>query len=127
MKKAFSLLEILIALAVMLVGIVGTASLFPVGLRASSVTSNITKATILAERVLSSIKFSGYASLPSPPDTSPWTQFTTPDDTDFWWQWVITDPGVTNLKQVEIRIGWDDRDTPYSDNYISFFTYVANN
>jgi prepilin-type N-terminal cleavage/methylation domain-containing protein len=124
-KRGFSLLEILIALALMLVGIVGTMLIFPAALRSAKVAGNLTRATILGEKLIEDIKKDGYPAVTA----SGWTQFTTStatgDDTDFWWEKDVTATGVSNLRQVEIKIGWDDRGTSHTSNYLSFITYAA--
>ena len=116
-KRGFSLLEILIALAVMLVGIVGVMSLFPVGLRASKVAENYTLAATLAQQAMDEAKLTAFGSLG---DVSS-TQFSSPDD-NFSWARTVTTP-QTNLEQIAITISWSDLGATRSEDFV---TYRAN-
>ena len=116
-KKGFSLLEILIALAVMLVGIVGVMSLFPVGLRASKVAENYTLAAILAQQKIDEAKLTGFASLGDVVDTP----FLSPDN-NFSWAQIVSTP-LSNLKQITITIRWSDLGSTRKEDFV---TYRAN-
>ena len=114
-------MEILIALAVMLVGVVGIMSLFPVGLRASKVGENYMLASILAQYTLDEARLTSYASLS---DSLTRTAFSSPDD-KFSWTRAINNPTppVANLKTITVDIYWSDLGT---DRYEEFITYRAN-
>lgn len=115
-KRGFSLLEILIALAVMLVGIVGVMSLFPVGLRASKVAENYTLAAILAQYAIDEAKLTAFGGLSNDNGT-----FLAPDDA-FSWDRVVDTP-LANLEQITITISWSDLGLTRSEEFV---TYRAN-
>lgn len=120
MKQGFSLLEILMALAVMLVGIVGIMALFPVGLRASKVGENYTLAAILAQRVMEEAKLTPFASLADISETA----FSSPDD-NFKWSLDVEDdaklPSI--LKKITVTIKWSDLGGTRQEDFV---TYRAN-
>ncbi len=60
MKGGFSLIEVILALAILILGLVGVIALFPVGLRASRQASVLSEETLLAQSHLEEIKTLGY-------------------------------------------------------------------
>jgi len=114
-RNSFSLIEILIALAVMLVGIVGVMSLFPVGLRASKVAENYTLAGILAQQAIDNSRLTAYGSLADSADNS----FASPDD-DFSWDLDEEDAAVSNLKEITITIKWPDLGATRSEDFVTY-------
>lgn len=60
MKRGFSLIEVILALAILILGLVGVIVLFPVGLRASRQASVLSEETLLAQSRLEEIKTLGY-------------------------------------------------------------------
>ena len=61
--RAFSLVELVIALAVLTVGLVGAIRVFPVGLRASQRAEWQSRAALLAQRTLESAKLAPWDTL----------------------------------------------------------------
>ena len=55
-RWGFSLIELVIALAIMSVGLVGAMRVFPLGLRASQRTEMSSRATIVAQRTIEALK-----------------------------------------------------------------------
>jgi len=58
--RAFTLIEIAIALLILAVGLVGLLALFPVGFDASARAGDITTATILAQGLIEDAKIEGF-------------------------------------------------------------------
>ncbi len=56
MQKGFTLIEIIAALAIMGLGLIGILSLFPVGIDASKRAGDLTNATVLAHSVLDQMR-----------------------------------------------------------------------
>lgn len=59
-KKAFTLIEITIALLILAIGLVGILSLFPIGFDASGKAAHITEAALLAQAIIEDTKRVGY-------------------------------------------------------------------
>jgi len=111
-KKGFSLLEIIFALAILVIGIVGVLALFPVGLKASKRSGDFTMATILAQRQMENIKTAvwsvyginnGWYNWNSTSYQAPYPgESAFPDNPNFSWVAHVGDlsPIVANLKRL---------------------------
>jgi len=123
-KKGFTLLEIVIALAILAIGLVGILSLFPVGFEASRRASMLTEATIHAQQKMEEFKQGGYDYLDTTyTDTVPsgYTAFT--DGSGLEWQVTVAEinpPG--NLKSVTLDIKWQEKGADKSETFV---TYIA--
>lgn len=137
-NKGFTLLEIVIALAILTIGLVGVLALFPTGLRASKRGGDFTSAAIAAQQVMETIKragFSAYSAGQYPPgftgpgeavsaythdEGSQTTASTALPEGFSWASSVVND--VSNLRQVTVSIYWIDRGGYRQENFV---TYLA--
>ena len=123
-KNAFTLLEIVIALAILAIGLIGILSLFPVGFEASRRASMLTEATIHAQQKMEEFKRAGYDYLDTTyptPAPSGYTDFT--DNSGLAWQVTVAEidpPG--NLKSVTLDIQWREKGANKSETFV---TYIA--
>ena len=62
-QRAFSLIELVVALGLLAMGLIGVVRLFPVGLRASKRSEVVSKATFLAQQRLEEVRLLGYAAI----------------------------------------------------------------
>ena len=62
-RRSFSLIEVVISMAILSVGLIGAIRVFPVGLRASKRAEMISRATLVAERNLESFKLKSWSEL----------------------------------------------------------------
>lgn len=69
-KRGFSLVELVIAMAILGLGLVGAMRIFPVGLRASQRAQLRSKAVLIAQRMLESLKLKSWEQLKEEEETS---------------------------------------------------------
>jgi uncharacterized protein (TIGR02598 family) len=123
-KNGFTLLEIVIALAILAIGLVGILSLFPVGFEASRRASMLTEATIHAQQKMEEFKQGGYGYLDNTftdNTASGYTAFT--DNSGLEWQVTVSEidpPG--NLKSVTLDVRWQEKGDYKSETFV---TYIA--
>lgn len=123
-KKGFSLLELIIAIGVLAVGLVGVLQIFPVGLRASQRAGMMTKTAFLAQNKLEEVKMSGFGSITALPPTIPLAG----EDGDFEWEITIDKPELNglndndNMRKVTVTVSWMDRSKKRSKDFITYVT-----
>ncbi|MDP3789795.1 MAG: prepilin-type N-terminal cleavage/methylation domain-containing protein [Candidatus Omnitrophota bacterium] len=107
-RHGFTLIEVAMATTILLVGIVGIASLIPVALNANMRAKNISTAAVLAETWIEekkrdvSISGSNWNNIISQAETS----FSSPYD-NFKWSTAVTE--ASGLKQITLTITWEER------------------
>ena len=123
-KNGFSLLELIIAIAVLAVGLVGVLQIFPIGLRASQRAGMITKASFLAQNKIEDVKLAGFDAITELPPKIPLSG----KDGDFEWNIKIDDvnlEGVENsseMRKVTVILTWPERNTTRSKDFITYVT-----
>ena len=123
-NKGFSLLELIIAIAVLAVGLVGVLQIFPIGLRASQRAGMMTKAAFLAQNKIEDIKLAGFDAITELPPKIPLSG----KDGDFEWNIKIDDvnlEGVENtseMRKVTVILTWPERNTTRSKEFITYVT-----
>ena len=134
--KGFSLLEILIALVILIIGVVSVINLFPVGLHASRRAADFSSIAMLAQAKMAELMYLGYSNWTSvdedltgiPSDTSDLpaddgkNTFDAPDDAYKWFIDVVQAEGLSNLAKVTLWVYWLDRG---EERYETFITYIA--
>jgi len=109
-KKGFTLLEILVALTILSVGLLGLASLQIVAVRSNSFSLQLSTATILAQQKLEEFKQTPYANIASGSDTISSQTGTGAVATlgiTFNRQWTVSDnTPVADSKQVDVTVSW---------------------
>ncbi len=115
----FSLIELAIALAILSVGLIGAMRVFPVGLRASQRSEMSSRAAIVAQRTIESLKLISWGELVEGEQT------TKEGDLDVITR--VTQPVLehlvdpTRLKTVEVVVRWVQDARPRE---MTFVTYV---
>ncbi len=123
-QKGFSLLELIIAIAVLAVGLVGVLQIFPIGLRASQRAGMMTKASFLAQNKIEDVKLAGFDAITELPPKIPLSG----RDEDFEWAIEIDNillEGVESsddMRKVIITVTWPERNTTRSKEFITYVT-----
>ena len=115
----FSLIELVISLAILSVGIIGSLRVFPLGLRASKRTEMSSRATIVAQRTMESLKLIDWDDLQ--------VGLTETEESGFQVRTIVGAPQVdglidpARLKSVIVSVGWEQNNRPRE---LSFMTYA---
>ena len=105
---AFSLIEVIISLAILSVGVFGAMRVFPVGLRASQRSELISRASLVGERTMETLKLQALE--PNAWQTLGETSF--PSDGPFEIRAMVADASVggladpARLKRVFVTVSW---------------------
>jgi len=123
-RKGFSLLELIIAIAVLAVGLVGVLQIFPIGLRASQAAGMMTKASFLAQNKIEDLKLAGFDAIAELPPKIPLSG----RDGDFDWAIKIDDVSLegvessSDMRKVVVTISWPERNNTRSKDFITYVT-----
>jgi len=123
-NKGFSLLELIIAIAVLAVGLVGVLQIFPIGLRASQRAGMMTKAAFLAQNKIEDVKLAGFDAITELPPKIPLSG----RDGDFEWAIKIDEiapEGVEaseDMRKITVTLTWPERNTTRSKEFITYVT-----
>ena len=112
MRRAFTLIEIVMALAILGIGMIGILALYPVGFEANKRAGEVTEATILAQKKIGDLRKDGYSDLSFKSDTS---------DCDFdpyyEYEVIATKDTGLDLADVAVRVWWPaDKGGPPPNN-----------
>lgn len=117
-EKAFTLIEVSLAMAILLIGVVGVATLVPLSIDANMRSKNMAAVTMLAESKIEEMKkvaaisatnWEGLVSI------STETPFSPPYD-NFKWKTTVEDVS-TGLKRVTLSIIWTVRTKVLNENF----------
>lgn len=114
-KKGFTLIEIVISMAILAVGLVGILCLFPVGFDSARRSVNLTQAALDAQEKLAHIKKDGFPEVGTTNGTF--------SDSNYSWEAAVTpeDPDGY-LRKVTLTVTWRYKGREYKE---TFKTYIA--
>nr|MBU1328647.1 type II secretion system GspH family protein [Candidatus Omnitrophota bacterium] len=121
-NRGFSLLELIIAIAVLAVGLVGVLQIFPIGLRASQRAGMMTKASFLAQNKIEDVKLAGFDAIIELPPKIPLSG----KDGDLEWAIKINNislEGVESsddMRKIIVTVTWPERNTTRSKDFITY-------
>ncbi len=130
-KSGFTLMEILIAVAILAIGVVGVVNMFPVGLQAARRTANFSDVAALAQQQMELYRAEySYGELtglfqlsdPAAPDYYPEFDeeaFPTPYE-DYSWSMVFERDVNLALIEMTLRIYWLDRGRELFETFVTF-------
>ena len=123
-NRGFSLLELIIAIAVLAVGLVGVLQIFPIGLRASQRAGMMTKAAFLAQNKIEDVKLAGIDAITELPPKIPLSG----REGDFEWAIKIDEivpEGVEaseDMRKITVTLTWPERNTTRSKDFVTYVT-----
>ena len=117
MRKGFTLIEIVISLAILAIGLVGILSLFPIGFDAARRSVNSTQVAIYGHEKLEQIRNAGFSAATIGVSTGAFA-----DPSYAWSQNVSAADTAGALRQVDLTVTWQYRNHDYQQ---VFTTYVA--
>jgi len=115
--RAFSLLELVISMAILSIALLGLIQMFPVGLRASKHAGDHTMMTFLGQQKMSDIE----QSKPTTSTTSEGNEFFTEYPAFSWRQTIINDATLTNLYKASILIYCNDRGDTRIEEFVTSY------
>lgn len=117
-------MELIIAIAVLAIGLVGVLQIFPIGLRASQRAGMLTKASFLAQNKIEDVKLAGFDAIIELPPRIPMSG----KDGDFEWAVKIDEASLEgiessgDMRKVTVTITWPERNTTRSKEFITYVT-----
>ena len=114
---AFSLLELVISMAILSIALLGLIQMFPVGLRASKHAGDHTIMTFLGQQKMSYIE----QSKPENPSAESNTFFPSPYES-FSWRYVVSqDNNITNLYHATLAIYSNDKGDTRIEEFVTLY------
>ena len=115
----FSLVEVVVSLAILGIGLVGAMRVFPVGLRASARSEMTSRAVLAAQRQLEYLKIQPWEKLVEGETTLAGFEFKITTHISQPTLEHLTDP--TRLKRVEVTVRWTQEARPH---HLAIVTYI---
>ena len=123
-KCGFSLLELIIAIGVLSIGLVGVLQIFPVGLRASYRAGMVTKAAFLGQNKLEEVKMAGFDAITELPPKMALSG----TEGDFEWEIFIDEAELEgiesagDIRKVTVTVAWVERNRTRSKDFVTHVT-----
>ena len=100
-RHGFTLLEVMVAVAVIAFAFVGLLGLQGRNIAVTSRIDHFSRATLLARETMTQMQFEDYESIEDGGGTFEWYP-------EFRWERVVTETALDNVKMIRLRIIWDD-------------------
>jgi prepilin-type N-terminal cleavage/methylation domain-containing protein len=121
-KKGFSLLEVVISLAILVIGIVGVIRAIPIALRLSKRSEVYSKVAILAQEKMEEVKLAGYDKISQEPPLIEREG----KEGNFNWEIQIEQVDLpdlekpNNVRKIILTIEWLERQSKKSEDFVSY-------
>lgn len=115
--KGFTLIEIVISLAILAVGLLALLALFPVGFDAAKRSANMTQATFFAQQKIEEIKMMGF------PVTAASGGFS---DSNYKWRVAVSNENPQGyLQKVTLTVAWTYKNRDYEEKFMTYVSKLA--
>ncbi len=104
-NRGFTLIEIMIAIAIIAIGIFGVMSLIITVMRGNTLSKRVTIATTIAQDRMEDFKRMDYASVDDVSNTNTYY------DTDYYLEADVEPGPATDTKTIEVKVYWDPATT----------------
>lgn len=121
-RNAFTLIEIIMAMAILTIGIIGVVRLLPVGLRASKSAEMFSKAALLAQKKMEELKLAGIAKLTAQPPAVA----VQGEEGEYNWQARIAEVALEevsccdDIRRLSLTVSWTEKGRPLSQEFVTF-------
>ena len=107
-NKGFTLIEVLVAMVILLIGLLGTAALITGIINGNKVSNRISTATTCAQDKMEEIRGLGYSGMPAS-DTTTTEDYTSLEDYSLYKRVAFTDVvnPAAGMKTVTVTVCWD--------------------
>lgn len=122
-KDGFTLIEIIMAMAILAIGVIGVVRLIPVGLKASKSSEMISKAAFLAQKQLEELKLAGFDQLTAEPEP---TVALEGEEGDYSWAAEVSEvslEGLTsseNIRRLSLTVSWPEKNRTQTQEFVTY-------
>lgn len=119
-RAGFTVIEIIMAMAILAVGVIGVVRLLPVGLRASRSAEMMSKAAFVAQEKLEEIKLSGFEGI------TEGGAILSGEEGAYVWEADVSNVSLdglfssANIRQVNLVVQWQERGNTRSQEFITY-------
>ncbi|MFH1061821.1 MAG: prepilin-type N-terminal cleavage/methylation domain-containing protein [Candidatus Omnitrophota bacterium] len=116
-KTGFTLIEIIMALAILGIGVVSVMAYLPIALDASSKASNLTRASMVGQRILEEIKLASLDDIEAADAFDTGTYKVDAHHKDFEYRVVVAPHGAATAKDIIVYVRWKTRGNLISESF----------
>ncbi|MCQ9208005.1 MAG: type II secretion system GspH family protein [Omnitrophica bacterium] len=119
-SSAFTLIEIIMAMAILAVGIIGIVRLLPVGLRASKSSEMMSRAGFLAQEKMEELKLAGFEQLLAPEEPLEG------EVGDYTWMASVSEVALKGLassediRSLRLTVTWQEKGKTRSQDFVTY-------
>ncbi len=121
-NKGFTLIEIMISIAIIAIGIFAVMSLIITVMKGNTLSKRVTTATTIAQGKMEDFKSMDYDSVVDDPGTDTATDY----DTVYYWEVNVEDDApATDTKTITVDVYWSSGGTDTTHNNVELKTIIA--
>ncbi len=108
-KNGFTLIEIIIALAILGIGLVSVMAYLPIALDASKKASNLTRASMVGQRILEEVKLAGLDDIKAVDGFNTVNYLPDTFHKECEYKVIVSPLGAANAKDITVYVRWKTR------------------